>query len=95
LPFPFNQLSYLYFSNLHKASFTLDFRSVVDLWGGGGDRIKIRCNSRSVNSMFSTLNMFKNVKNIEITDLELCLMDNLHVRLNFNLSKEKGIKHNS
>jgi hypothetical protein len=22
-------------------------------------------------------------------------MDNLHVRLNFNLSKEKGIKHNS
>jgi hypothetical protein len=23
------------------------------------------------------------------------LMDNLHVRLNFNLSKEKGIKHNS
>jgi hypothetical protein len=21
-------------------------------------------------------------------------MDNLHVRLNFNLSKEKGIKHN-
>jgi hypothetical protein len=23
------------------------------------------------------------------------LMDNLHIRLNFNLSKEKGIKHNS
>ena len=23
------------------------------------------------------------------------LMDNLHVRLNFNVSKEKGIKHNS
>jgi hypothetical protein len=25
----------------------------------------------------------------------LVLMDNLHVRLNFNLSKEKGRKHNS
>jgi hypothetical protein len=23
------------------------------------------------------------------------IMDNLHVRLNFNLSKEKGIKHHS
>ena len=32
-------------------------------------------NSRSVNSMFLTLKMLKNVKNIEITDLELCLID--------------------
>jgi hypothetical protein len=27
--------------------------------------------------------------------VESGLMDNLHVRLNFNLSKEKGIKHHS
>jgi hypothetical protein len=32
-------------------------------------------NSRSVNSMFLTLRMLQNVKNIEITNLELCLID--------------------
>jgi hypothetical protein len=35
----------------------------------------IKHNSKSVNSMFLTLEMFKNGKNIEITDLELCLID--------------------
>ena len=35
----------------------------------------IKPNSRSVNSMFLTLKMLENVKNIEITDLELCLID--------------------
>jgi hypothetical protein len=32
-------------------------------------------NSRSVNSMFSSLRMLKDVKNNEIADLELCLTE--------------------
>jgi hypothetical protein len=32
-------------------------------------------NSGSVNSMFLTIKMFSNVKNIEFADLELCLID--------------------
>jgi hypothetical protein len=31
-------------------------------------------NSRSVNSMFLTIKMFQNVKNIKFVDLELCLI---------------------
>jgi hypothetical protein len=30
-----------------------------------------------------------------VNDINYFSMDNLHVRLNFNLSNEKGIKHNS
>jgi hypothetical protein len=32
-------------------------------------------NSRSVNSMFLTIKMFKMLKNIKFADLELCLID--------------------
>ena len=32
---------------------------------------------------------------LEMSSVQHMTMDNLHVRLNFNLSKEKGIKHNS
>jgi hypothetical protein len=35
----------------------------------------IKHNSKSVNSMFLTLNFFLNVKNIEVIDIELCLID--------------------
>jgi hypothetical protein len=31
--------------------------------------------SRSINSMFLTVKMFENVKNIKFADLELCLID--------------------